>query len=73
MCSVYQPGTVRGLFTSINNHDRWVFHLSHCPSNGKGFEDFPPGWCTELVRLALEMSDVAVYIKGVPGSSATAS
>jgi hypothetical protein len=30
---------VRGLFTSINNRDIWVFHLSYNPGKGEKAED----------------------------------
>jgi 2-polyprenyl-6-methoxyphenol hydroxylase-like FAD-dependent oxidoreductase len=34
LCMVERPDVV-GLFTSINNSDRWVFHLSYDPSKAK--------------------------------------
>lgn len=63
MCLVSQP-TVRGLFTSINNHDRWVFHLSYDPEKNR-VEDFHPERCKALLKLALGMPDVEIDIESV--------
>lgn len=51
MCSIDQPGTVRGLFTSINNRERWVFHLCYDPSKGEEVEDFSSERFAELIKL----------------------
>jgi putative polyketide hydroxylase len=64
MCLIEQP-EVRGLFTSINNSNRWVFHLSYDPGKGEKTEDFPPQRCQELVKLALGLPDIDVEIKSV--------
>ena len=64
LCTVEQP-EVCGLFTSINNSDRWVFHLSYDPSKGEKASDFPPEKCKELLRLALGMPEVEIDIKSI--------
>lgn len=56
---------LRGLFTSINNSDRWVFHLSYNPQKGEKPEDFPPERCKELLRLALGMPEIEIDIKSI--------
>ena len=56
---------LRGLFTSINNTDRWVFHLVYRPSQGQRPEDFPASRCVELLRLALGMPDAEPVILGI--------
>ena len=56
---------VCGLFTSINNSDRWVFHLSYDPSKGEKASDFSPEKCKELLRLALGMPEIEIDIKSV--------
>jgi 2-polyprenyl-6-methoxyphenol hydroxylase-like FAD-dependent oxidoreductase len=56
---------VRGLFTSINNSDRWVFHLSYDPSKGEKVEDFPHERCRELIGLALGIPEVKIEIKSI--------
>ncbi len=64
MCLIERP-EVRGLFTSINNRDIWVFHLPYDVSKGEKPEDFPPEHCKALLRLALGMSDVEIEIKSI--------
>jgi hypothetical protein len=49
---VKRPEVV-GLFTSINNHDRWVCHLSYDPAKGEKIEDFTPERCQELLKVAI--------------------
>jgi 2-polyprenyl-6-methoxyphenol hydroxylase-like FAD-dependent oxidoreductase len=64
MCLIERP-EVRGLFTSINNKDIWVFHLSYNVSKGEKAEDFPPERCRELLHLALGMPEIALEIKSI--------
>ena len=64
ICVIERP-EVRGLFTSINNSDRWVFHLSYDPGKGEKPEDFPPERCKELLRLALGLPEIAIEIKSI--------
>ena len=64
ICIVERP-EVCGVFTSINNSDRWVFHLSYDPSKGEKASDFPPEKCKELLRIALGMPDVEIDVKSV--------
>ncbi len=64
MCLIERP-EVRGLFTSINNKDIWVFHLSYNASKGEKPEDFPPERCKELLRLALGMPEIDLEIKSI--------
>lgn len=54
-----------GLLTSINNRERWVFHLHYSPSKGEKPEDFPPERCKEYIRLALGMPDVEIDVKSI--------
>jgi 2-polyprenyl-6-methoxyphenol hydroxylase-like FAD-dependent oxidoreductase len=64
LCLIDRP-EVRGLFTSINNSNRWVFHLSYDPKNGEKIEDFPPERCQELIIAALGLPDVKVEVKSI--------
>ncbi|HVU67097.1 MAG TPA: FAD-dependent monooxygenase [Ktedonobacteraceae bacterium] len=64
ICLIEQA-EVRGLFTSINNSDRWVFHLSYDPTRGQKPEDFPPARCRELLRLALGMPEIEIEILSI--------
>ena len=64
ICRVECP-EVCGMFTSINNSDRWVFHLSYDPSKGEKPSDFPPEKCKELLRIALGMPEIEIDVKSV--------
>ncbi|RDL30803.1 Uncharacterized protein BP5553_10148 [Venustampulla echinocandica] len=64
LCVVDHP-EVRGLLTSINNSDRWVFHLCYDPAEGQKVEDFPEQRCVTLLRLALGMSELEISIKSI--------
>ena len=64
ICKVETP-EVLGFFTSINNSDRWVFHLSYSPSLGEKPEDFPPERCIQLLRLATGFPDLEIKITSI--------
>lgn len=64
ICRVERP-EVCGLFSSVNNSDRWVFHLSYDPSKGEKASDFPPERCSELLRIALGMPEIEIDIKSI--------
>ncbi|KAJ8063600.1 hypothetical protein OCU04_007469 [Sclerotinia nivalis] len=64
ICMIERP-EVSGAFTSINNNDRWVFHLSYDPSKGERASDFTPERCKELLRIALGIPDIEIDIKSI--------
>ncbi|MBO0790052.1 MAG: FAD-dependent monooxygenase [Ktedonobacteraceae bacterium] len=64
MCLIERP-EVRGLFTSINNKDIWVFHLSYNANKGEKAEDFPAERCEKLLRIALGMPEIELEIKSI--------
>lgn len=64
LCLIERP-EVRGLFTSINNSDSWVFHLPYHPAQGEKTQDFSHERCKELVRLALGIPEVELEIKSI--------
>ena len=64
ICRIEHP-EVCGLFASINNSDRWVFHLSYDPSKGEKASDFTPKKCKELLRIALGFPDIELDIKSL--------
>ncbi|CAF9936137.1 MAG: hypothetical protein ALECFALPRED_006710 [Alectoria fallacina] len=64
LCMVERP-EVCGLFTSINNSDRWVFHLSYDPSKGEKPSDFPPEKCKELLRIAIGIPEIEIDIVSI--------
>lgn len=53
---------VNGLFTSINNADRWVFHLSYEPSRAA---EYTKERCTQLVQAGLGMPDIKISIESI--------
>lgn len=64
ICLIDRP-EVRGLFTSINNSNRWVFHISYDTTKGVKAEDYTFERCEELVKIALGMPEVDVKVKSV--------
>jgi len=56
---------VGGLFTSINNADKWVFHLSYNPEKGEKAQDFTPEKCKQLLHTALGMEDIEITIQSI--------
>jgi putative polyketide hydroxylase len=64
ICMVKRP-EVSGLFTSINNSDRWVFHLIYDPSKGENVSDFPAEKCKQLLRIALGIPEIEIDIKSI--------
>lgn len=64
LCRIERP-EVCGLFTSINNSDRWVFHLLYDPSKGEKASDFPPERCKELLRIAIGMPGIQIDIESI--------
>ncbi|TVY83629.1 Tetracenomycin polyketide synthesis hydroxylase TcmG [Lachnellula suecica] len=61
ICKI-QQSSICGMFTAINNSDRWVFHLVYDPMKG---EEFTPETCKEIVRQALGMPEVEINIKSI--------
>jgi putative polyketide hydroxylase len=64
ICLIHRP-EVCGLFTSINNNDRWVFHLSYDPTKGEQASDFTPSKCIELLHIALGMPEISIEIESI--------
>lgn len=64
ICKIERP-EVSGIFTSINNNDRWVFHLSYDPSKGEKPSDFTKEKCEELLRIASGMPDLKIQIDSI--------
>lgn len=64
LCLIDRP-EVCGVFASINNSDRWVFHILYDPSKGEEVTDFPPEKCKELLRIALGMPEIEINIESI--------
>jgi putative polyketide hydroxylase len=54
-----------GVLVSINNTDRWVFHLAYDLARGETPDDFPPERCQELIRRAVGLPGLAVEIRSI--------
>ncbi|KAH7350758.1 FAD-binding monooxygenase-like protein [Rhexocercosporidium sp. MPI-PUGE-AT-0058] len=61
--NIHHPATspherdIDGSFVSINNSDRWVFHLCYDPSAGERVEDFSKERCEDIITTALGMRE----------------
>ncbi|TGO25207.1 hypothetical protein BPAE_0085g00270 [Botrytis paeoniae] len=62
---VIERSEINGAFTSINNDDRWVFHLAYDPSKGEKASDFTPEKCIELLRIAIGIPDLKIDVKSI--------
>ena len=64
ICRIDHP-EVCGFFASINNSDRWVFHLAYDPSKDEKPADFPPEKCKQLLRIALGLPEIEIHIESI--------
>ncbi|KAF7922190.1 hypothetical protein EAE99_007370 [Botrytis elliptica] len=62
---VIERSDINGAFTSINNDDRWVFHLAYDPSKGEQASDLTPKRCIELLRIAIGIPDLEIDVKSI--------
>lgn len=62
----------RGLFLSLNNTDRWAFHVSYAPEKGEKPTDFPPERCVDVVRKATGLPQLEINILNIAPWEATA-
>jgi 2-polyprenyl-6-methoxyphenol hydroxylase-like FAD-dependent oxidoreductase len=63
-CLIERPD-IYGVLVSINNTNRWVFHLSYDPARGETPDDFPPERCQELIRQVVGLPGLAVEIRSI--------
>lgn len=64
LCLIEHP-EIKGVFTSINNKDRWVFHLWYDPSKGEKPEDFSPERCKDLLNIAIGIPEIEINITSI--------
>ena len=64
ICQIDTP-EISGVFTAINNDDRWVFHLLYDPSKGEKPDDYPKERCEELLHKVLGMDDVEIEVRSI--------
>ena len=64
ICRITQPG-LDGILTSINNSDKWVFHLYYDPARGEQPEDYSHERLEAILQQLLGMPQLAVRIISV--------
>jgi putative polyketide hydroxylase len=64
LCQIHRSD-MHGMFTAINNANRWVFHLSYSPELGEQPEEFSPERCQDLLRTALGLPEIPIEIKSI--------
>jgi putative polyketide hydroxylase len=64
ICRIAQPG-LDGILTSINNSDKWVFHLYYDPARGERPEDYTHERLEKLLQQMLGMPQLQVRIISV--------
>ncbi len=57
-------GDLRGLLVSLNNTDRWTFHLSYDPAKIPEPDGLSAERCVELLRKALGLPRIEIAIMG---------
>ena len=63
-CIIERP-ELHGLIISINNTNRWAFHLVYDPQKGEASEDFPPERCREIIRSALGLPEIEIQVLSI--------
>jgi 2-polyprenyl-6-methoxyphenol hydroxylase-like FAD-dependent oxidoreductase len=64
VCSITNPESPGGLL-SVNNKDRWCFHVAYHPEKGESLDDFPKERCMDLIRKAIGLPDLEVTILSI--------
>ena len=64
ICKIGQPG-LHGILTSINNSDKWVFHLHYDAVKGERPEDYTQGRLEKLMQQMLGIPHIAIRIISV--------
>ena len=53
---------MQGMLTSINNSDRWVFHLHYDPAKGESPEDFTTEKVTAILQKVIGIPGIAIRV-----------
>lgn len=64
LCRIERPD-MDGLFVTVDNRDRWVFHYAYDHAAGERPKDFPRERCVEIVRDALGLPELEITIESV--------
>lgn len=54
-----------GLLISVNNRDRWIYHVPYSPLAGESPEDFSPERCRELIQKAIGRPQLDIVILSI--------
>ncbi|MEK3735207.1 FAD-dependent oxidoreductase [Paenibacillus sp. FSL M8-0334] len=61
LCNITNP-EAPGVLLSVNNKDRWCFHVVYHPEKGESVDDFPQDRCIDLIRKAIGLANLDVVI-----------
>jgi 2-polyprenyl-6-methoxyphenol hydroxylase-like FAD-dependent oxidoreductase len=64
LCIIDRPD-IAGLFTSINNSDRWVFHLRYDGAAGEKPDDFTAERLVNMLKKVIGLPDINIRIISV--------
>ncbi|QBD81739.1 FAD-dependent oxidoreductase [Ktedonosporobacter rubrisoli] len=64
LCTI-EHSEVSGLLMTINNTDRWLFHIPYHPEVGETPEQFTPDFCRDLLRKITDQPDLSVEILSI--------
>jgi hypothetical protein len=64
ICNITNPESPGGLM-SVNNRDRWCFHIAYHPEKGESSNDFPEHRCIDLIRKAIGIANLDVKILSI--------
>lgn len=64
VCGITNPESPGGLL-SVNNKDRWCFHVAYYPDKGESLDDFPKERCVNLIQKAIGLPNLDVTILSI--------
>lgn len=64
VCNITNPKS-SGVLLSVNNKDRWCFHVAYHPELGESPSDFPKERCIDLIRKAIGLPNLNVIILSI--------
>jgi 2-polyprenyl-6-methoxyphenol hydroxylase-like FAD-dependent oxidoreductase len=64
VCNITNPESPGGLL-SVNNKDRWCFHIAYHPEEGESPNDFSEERCMDLIRKAIGLPRLDVTILSI--------
>ncbi|GAA0360204.1 FAD-dependent oxidoreductase [Bacillus horti] len=64
VCNITNPESP-GSLLSVNNKDRWCFHVAYHPEKGESTDDFSQDRCIDLIRKAIGLPNLDVTILSI--------